>query len=273
MNVKTLRLGLIGKDVSQSVSPQIHTFILGQFGVGCEYESISVSADGFDGAIRRLLGDFDGFNVTIPYKRDVLGYLDDVTGDAMEYGAINTVICAQRKGYNTDGVGFMQMLYSAGVNVENQKVLIVGGGGSARSIAVALKQAGASLFMYQRNKEKLLETCQELSISPAKDCNQGGFDILINATGVGMHDTVGISPVELSAFDGAKTAIDLIYRPAQSEFLRQADSLGLQTINGAAMLFYQAYYADCLYLGLQPDHAQADEFYQKFSQTKIDCKE
>lgn len=270
MNVRSLRLGLIGKDVSQSVSPKIHTFILQQFGVGCQYQSVSVSPDGFDGAIRSLLGDFDGFNVTIPYKRDVLAYLDDVTGDAMEYGAINTVVCEQKKGYNTDGVGFMQMLSSEGVTVEDKKVLIVGAGGAARSVAVALKQAGANVFMYQRRKEKLIETCDELSITPIENCNQGGFDILINATGVGMHETVGVSPVELSAFVGAKSAIDLIYKPKQTEFLRQAKSLGLQTINGAAMLFYQAYYADCLYLGLQPNHAQADAFYQKFLQVEKD---
>ncbi len=268
MNVKKLRLGLIGKDVSKSVSPEMHTFILQQFGVECYYEKFSVSPENFDGAMRRLFGDFDGFNVTIPYKRDVLGYLDDITGDALTYGAVNTVVCSQSKGYNTDGVGFMQMLSSAKIAVEKEKVLIVGAGGAARSVAVALKNASADVFMYQRRKEKLIETCQELSITPIENCNQGGFDIVINATGVGMHDTVGLSPVEESAFDGAKTAIDLIYTPSQTEFLRQADSLGLQTLNGKAMLFYQAYFADCLYLGLEPNGKQADEFYQKFLQKK-----
>ena len=104
MDEKRLKLALIGKDVSQSDSERIHRFILSELGVSCEYEKVSVSAAEFDFAVRRLLGDFDGFNVTIPYKRDILEYLDGFLGDALEYGAVNTVVSATRQGYNTDGV-------------------------------------------------------------------------------------------------------------------------------------------------------------------------
>ena len=79
-----------------------------------------------------------------------------------------------------------------------------------------------------------------------------------------MHDTGGFSPVSEKAFSGAKAAVDLIYRPAESEFLRLASAQGLQTLNGKSMLFYQAYYADCLYLGKQPNAEQAKIFYQSY---------
>ena len=264
MNEKKLRLGLVGKDVSKSKSEDIHTFILGELGVVCEYERFSVSADEFDSVMRRLMGDFDGFNVTIPYKRDVMGYLDEVAGDALDFGAVNTVVTASATGYNTDGVGFLQMVEAAGISVAEKKILVLGGGGAGRSTAAALKKAGSAVWIYQRNREKLEETCQELGVFAAESANQGGFDILINCTGVGMHDSEGVSPVEDKAFAGAQAAIDLIYEPKCSEFLRQAKALGLQVLNGEAMLFYQAYYADCLYLGKEPSGAQAERLYQKY---------
>lgn len=265
MNVKKLRLGLIGKDVSKSDSERIHTFILGQLGVACEYERISVSAEAFDSAMRRLMGDFDGFNVTIPYKRDVMEYLDEVVGDAMEFGAVNTVVTKTAQGYNTDGIGFLLMLETADIDVVGKKILILGAGGSGRSCAVALKKAGATVCMYRRNRAELLETCEQLGVLAADDPETGGYDIVINTTGVGMHDSVGLSPVTEKAFKGATAAIDLIYKPEESEFLRLAKQTGLKTLNGAAMLFYQAYYSDCFYLDMRPDRAQAEALYQKYT--------
>ena len=266
MNVRKLLLGLIGKDVSKSKSESIHAYILRALGVECEYERFSVSPDEFDNAMRRLLGDFDGFNVTIPYKRDVMEYLDCIEGDAFLFSAVNTVISATRTGYNTDGEGFLMMLRVAGISVENKRILVLGGGGSGRSTAAVLKQAGGLVFMYQRTRAKLEETCEELGITPADNAECGGFDILINCTGVGMHDSVGRSPVGEKAFDGAQAAIDLIYEPQESAFLYLARERGLQTLNGEAMLFYQAYFADCLYLGIPADEKQAAELYQQYKQ-------
>lgn len=264
MKEKTVRLALVGKDVSKSVSEQIHTFILKKWGCVCKYERFSVGKEDFDSVMYRLMGDFDGFNVTIPYKRDVMAYLDEVTGDAFDCGAVNTVLTSTKQGFNTDGVGFLLMVRLAGIEVAGKKVLVLGGGGSGRSSAAALKNAGANVFVYQRRREKLLELCNELQVSPVDDPEAGGYDILVNCTGVGMHDTEGISPVTQKAFAGAKYAIDLIYVPEESEFLRLAKKEGLTTLNGGAMLFYQAYYADCIYLGKQPNDDEAKGIYEQF---------
>lgn len=268
MNIKKMRLGLIGKDVSKSTSDVIHRFILGQWGVNCEYEKISVVADGFDPEMRRLIGDFDGFSVTIPYKREVFGYLDEVVGDAMAFGAVNTVVVDGLKGYNTDGAGFLLMLRMAGIDARGKRILVLGAGGSGRSSAVALKNAGANVEIYQRNREKLKETCEELGLQAAQDPQKGGYEILVNCTGVGMHDSEGVSPVTARAFAGAQAAVDLIYTPSETEFLRLAKTQGLRTLNGAAMLFYQAYYADCLFLGRQADENEAKKFYEKYLETR-----
>ena len=264
MNEKLVRLALVGKDVSKSLSKSMHTFILREMGYSCSYEKLSVDKENFDGAMRYLLGDFDGFNVTIPYKRDVMEYLNEVTGDAFFFGAVNTVTCRDLKGYNTDGIGFLLMLRLNGIDVTGKKVLVLGGGGSGRSSAAIMKKAGAEVSVYQRRTEKLQELCLELGVRAAESPEMGGYDILVNCTGVGMHDTVGVSPVSIKAFDGASHAVDLIYNPAETEFLRLAKTCGLKTLNGAAMLFYQAYFADCLYIQREGNDAEAEALYQKY---------
>jgi len=264
INEKTLRLGLIGKDVSKSLSPKIHRFILGAWGIGCDYECFSVDSQGFDGAMTTLLGDFDGFNVTIPYKRDVMEYLDGLQGDALRFGAVNTVVGATRQGHNTDGVGFMKMLRAAGVEVKGKRVLVLGGGGAGRSCLVALKKAGAQVFLYQRNAEKRKETCLQLDVGEETDPNVGTYAILVNCTGIGMHDTVGVSPVEERAFSQAEVAVDLIYEPKETAFMAQAISQGIKAVGGLAMLFYQAYYADCLYTGKKADEEEAERLYEGY---------
>lgn len=268
MNKKIVRLALVGKDVSKSVSDRIHTFILKEWGYICEYEKISVEKEDFDSVIYRLMGDFDGFNVTIPYKRDVMGYLDEVVDEAFTCGAVNTVLTATRQGFNTDAAGFLWMLRSAGIAPSSMKALVLGGGGAGRSTAAALKSAGASVFVYQRRREKLEELCNELQVTPADNPETGGYDLIINCTGVGMHDTVGASPVTNGAFVGAKWAVDLIYEPAESAFLRLAKAQGVSILNGAAMLFYQAYCADCIYLGKTPDEEAAQRLYKKWTEVQ-----
>ena len=269
MNRKKLRLALVGKDVSKSDSERIHRFILKKWDLSCEYERFSVTAEEFDGVMRRLLGDFDGFNVTIPYKRDVMAYLDETAGDAFAFGAVNTVVTSSKTGYNTDGIGFMLMLERATVTVKGKKVLVLGAGGAGRSTAAALKQAGAEVWVYQRRKEKLEEVCAELGVYAAEKPTSG-YNLLVNCTGVGMHETEGISPVDESVFCGVETAVDLIYTPEKSEFLCLAERQGSRILNGAAMLFYQAYYADCLYVGKTPSGEEAETLYKEYLTTTKD---
>ena len=265
MNKKTLRLALIGKDVSKSDSEGIHRFILERKGVALSYERISVIAEEFDFTVRRLLGDFDGFNVTIPYKRDILEYLDGVEGDALSFGAVNTVVCSTKLGYNTDGAGFLEMLRFENIDPAGTKCLIVGAGGAGRSTAVALKNAGAKVYLYRRNRKELEETCQELAVTPADTLY--GYDLVVNASGVGMHNTEGVSPVEKEIFEGVETAIDLIYRPRETEFMRQASAYGAKTVNGQAMPFFQAYFSDCYYLGAAPMAKEMDALYTEYLKT------
>ena len=269
MNEKILRLGLIGKDVSKSLSERMHTFILGEWGIECRYKRVSVSKEGFADAVRELIEECDGFNITIPYKKEVFSHIRTADKDAIACDAVNTVVTATGKGYNTDGVGFSLMLETAGISVQGKKVLVLGAGGAGRSSAVALKNAGAEVWLYRRNERALKEICEQIGANAFDQPEAGGFDIVVNCTGVGMHDTEGFSPVTEKAFRGAKWAVDLIYIPQKTAFLELAEANGVSILNGKSMLFYQAYYADCLYAQKTPSVSEAKTLYEKYERSEI----
>lgn len=260
-----VKLAVIGRDVSQSASPPIHEFIARELGRQITYERISVSEDQFGKQIDKLLTEYDGLNVTIPYKLSVIPRLKQVVGDALSFGAVNMVFTATRTGYNTDGLGFMKMLQSHGIEVGGKSVLVLGAGGAGRSAVKKLLDAGAKVEIYNRTYEKALQLEKEFKGCKAvQTLDLKPRYLIINATGVGMHESEGQSPVSKDLIAECQTAVDLIYHPAKSEFLRIAEVLGKQTVNGSSMLFYQAYYADCIFFGIQPNEDMAVGLYNKF---------
>ena len=261
------KLAVIGKDVSKSLSPKIHKFIAKYAGNQLEYDSISIPEPDFVKVIDRLFKEYDGFNVTIPYKLSIIPYLKKIEGDAKTFGAVNTVRISDMSGHNTDGMGFMLMLKNNGVEVECKEVLLLGAGGAGRSVAKKLADAGARVFVYDTKIEtaknleaefKGVKALEKIEIRP--------YYAIINATGIGMHKTEGISPVGEELLSVCTVAIDLIYEPQKSEFLRLAESVGKMTINGAAMLFYQAYFSQCVYFEKKADEKQAKELFEKFKE-------
>lgn len=271
-----LKLAVVGKDVSQSQSPSMHSYILGKLGVKCSYETVSIPPAAFFERAEELFSRFDAFNVTIPFKGEIIPFLKKTEGDARVFGAVNTVVSRTRTGYNTDGEGFALMLKNAGVEVAGKTALVLGAGGAGRSCCKKLADGGAFVSVYERDEERLYGVYRELGgFSPLTEVPVAPFDIIVNCTGVGMHDTVGktpavavsggaIQPVGEQLLSLCGTAVDLIYVPVQSEFLRIAAALGKKTVNGAAMLFYQAYYADCIYLRRAPDAAEAKALYEGY---------
>ncbi|MGN0807473.1 MAG: shikimate dehydrogenase family protein [Candidatus Coproplasma sp.] len=261
-----IKLAVVGKDVSKSASPQIHLFIAEKLGVKISYDKVSIPEEQFEERIESLLKEYDGMNFTIPYKLTVIPHLKEIVGDAKAFGAVNTVVAKTLTGYNTDGLGFMQMLNAAGIEVNGKKVLLLGAGGAGRSVAKKLLDGGAEVEIYDRFTQNAVNVADEFgNITVLDEVTPHKVDVIINATGVGMHKTEGISPVGEDVLKLCDTAVDLIYVPAQSEFLRLADSLGKKTLNGASMLFYQAYYSDCYYFGLTPDAKVAAKLYEEYA--------
>ena len=263
--MKELKLAVIGKDVSKSGSPSIHNFIAKKLGYKVVYDKISIPEDQFDPHICRVFEQYDGFNVTIPFKLPIIKYLDKIVGDAQTFGAVNTVNVKDKTGYNTDGLGFMLMLKCGKVEVKDRKVLVIGAGGAGRSVAKKLLDSGANVFVYDKNFDSAYALEREFKgVKALENLQNTPYYALINASGVGMHKTEGLSPVTKDLIALCEVAIDLIYEPAESKFLEIAASLGKKTMNGWAMLFYQAYYSECIYTGLEPDEPTAEKLFKEF---------
>jgi shikimate dehydrogenase len=260
-----LKMAVVGKDVSKSLSPKMHTFILNKLNVECTYDKISIDIEDFDSKFKEILEEYDTLNVTIPYKLDCMKYLDHILDDAKTFGAVNTICCKKKSGYNTDGMGFMLMLLNGGIEVKGKKVLVLGSGGVGRSVIKKLMEEEAKVFAFDLNQEGLQSVYNEFKgFTPLSELKLDHYDCIINCTGVGMHKTVGKSPIGEEFFKGAEAAVDLIYEPKESEFLRLARINGLKTLNGEAMLFYQAYYADCYFLDLKMDSKLAKNLFLEF---------
>ncbi len=260
-----MKLAVIGKDVSASDSPKMHTFIAKNMGNEITYDKISIPEGEFESRIGDIIAKYDGFNVTIPYKLSVMPHLKETVGDAQLFGAVNTVLKSDMSGHNTDGAGFMLMLTNNGIDACGKRVLLLGAGGAGRAVAKKLAEAGAQLFVYDRNGQSAAALAAECAgIEVLSEVVPQDYYLIINATGVGMHKSVGISPVGEDVLSRTQVAVDLIYVPAESEFLKIARNLGKKTVNGQAMLFYQAYFAECIYFGVQPQNTQAKELFEKY---------
>jgi len=270
---RVLRLGVVGKDVSESDSPALHTYLMHGLGRECSFETVSIPPEAFPSRAEALFSRFDMFCVTIPFKREILPFLREIRGDAAVFGAVNTVLCRERIGYNTDGEGFMTML--DGIPLRGKRVLLLGVGGAGRSCMKKLYDGGAAVFGYDRDFSRAETAARETGcFTPLSVVPDAGFDIVVNCTGVGMHASVNETPL-VRFWDGQRCidggflsrcglAIDLIYKPRESEFLRLAREAGVQTCNGFPMLFYQAYFADCICLGIPADRDTARALLEEY---------
>lgn len=263
------KLAVIGKDVSKSDSAKMHTFDFKGLGSECTFDLLSVAKENFDEYAKKLIAEYDAFCVTIPYKLDIIPYLDTIVDDAETFGAVNVV--KDKIGYNTDGVGFMLMLEINGIEPGGKKVLVLGAGGAGRSVIKKLADAGADVYAYDMRAENLDNVYRDFGcFTPLKALEPADYDIIINATGVGMHKTEGVSPVGEDILSRTRYAIDLIYYPRKSEFLRIAERLGKPVLNGEGMLFYQAYYSDCIVLGRQPKAEEAARLFAAYREVYKD---
>ena len=167
-----MKLAVIGKDVSQSLSPAMHRFILERLGETCSYEAVSVPPEEFSSRAEELFGKYGAFNVTIPFKADIIPFLTELRGDAATFGAVNTVLSRERAGYNTDGYGFLLMLKNAGLSVKGKSALVLGAGGAGRSCIKKLIDEGAEVFAFERDESRLRAVHDEF----------GGFTPLSSST-------------------------------------------------------------------------------------------
>lgn len=217
--------GLLGRKLGHSYSPQIHK-ILADY----DYRLFEKEPEELEDFLKH--GDFTGINVTVPYKKTVIPFLDELSPRAQRLGAVNTIVRRNGKliGHNTDYFGFTSLLAKSGLRVAGKKVLVLGSGGASNTAVAALEEEGAKVVVISRSGENNYG-----NLHLHKDAS-----LIINATPVGMYPNVTESPVNLAVFPALEGVLDVIYNPARTKILLDAEKWGLVTANGLYMLVAQA---------------------------------
>ena len=242
--------GLLGRKLGHSLSPEIHSLM-----ADYEYKLFPTEPEDLDAFFSDE--SLKGFNVTIPYKIEAYNRCDELSETAKKVGSVNTVIRREDGtlfGDNTDYFGFSYMAQKCGCDFRGKKVLVLGSGGASLTVQHVVRDAGAGeTVVVSRSGENNYE-----NISRHYDA-----DIIINTTPVGMYPNNGERLIDLSKFTKCKKALDLIYNPARTVFLLDAEKLGIDCINGLYMLAAQALPAAEKFSKKNIPHEAIDEVYEK----------
>lgn len=221
-----MKCGLLGQRLGHSYSPQIH----GQL-ADHPYQLFEKEPEELADFLKN--GDFSGINVTIPYKKAVIPYLDGLSPVAARLGAVNTIVRRPDGtliGHNTDHFGFRSMVAKSGLRPEGKKVLVLGSGGASNTAVAVLEELGAKVIVISRSGENNYSNLH-LHADAA---------IIVNTTPVGMYPNTGVSPVDLELFPELEGVLDVVYNPARTQLLMDAEQRDLVTMNGLWMLVAQA---------------------------------
>ncbi|WP_434511811.1 shikimate dehydrogenase [Desulfitobacterium sp. AusDCA] len=251
---------VIGNPIAHSLSPAMHRGGYQAFGIEADYLRLKVEPNDLLQAIQGLkaLG-FSGWNVTIPYKEQIIPFLDELTPEALGAGAVNTVKVEAGRliGHNTDGNGFVRSLQEICVLKKGMQVVILGAGGAAKGIAMALIPYNVKIVILNRTNERAKRLADwvnqhggEAATVPWEAGNWlNSADVVIQTTSVGLKQEQ--YPFSLKGISAQATVVDIIFNPWETPFLREARELGCRTLNGAGMLLYQGALAWEFWLGGQ----------------------
>lgn len=258
ISLRTMRAGIIGDPVGHSVSPAMQAAAYEAMGLDAIYIPFQVRKKDVVNVVETMgaMG-FTGCNVTIPHKQTVLPLMDELDESAAACGAVNTILFrdGKKKGYNTDGLGFVRaMKEKAGFDPKGKKCLVIGAGGAARGVTSALAMAGVSRFIVLNRPE---EAEMAYKLSDDMNTRRGGIstagtlsheavaealeesDFVLNATCVGMTPDVDGVAFDTSLLNARHAVFDVIYTPRETRLLREAGMRGCKTLSGFWMLIYQ----------------------------------
>ncbi len=235
---------VIGNPIEHSLSPKLHNFWIQENNINAIYEKRKINKDEIQKIINEIKNEkINGVNVTVPYKKAVIPFLDKLTPLAEKIQSVNTIFMKDNKviGDNTDMGGFVQSLKDIDYDVKNKKVFILGAGGVAPSIILALKRLGAAkIILSNRTREKAENLKKIYSDLELIDWGQKvNFDMIINATSLGLKNEDKIN-LDFSKIEPSKLFYDVIYNPSKTNFLLEAERLGNKIKNGKMMFIYQA---------------------------------
>lgn len=246
-----MKCGLLGRKLGHSYSPQIHQY-LGPY----PYDLFEKEPEEIAMFLRN--GDYTGINVTIPYKKDVIPFLDELSPKAVKMGSVNTIIRRPDGtlfGHNTDYFGFHSMVLRSGITVPGKKVLVLGTGGTSNTAVKVLEDLGATVITVSRSGKNNYQNLHQ-----HKDAA-----VIVNTTPVGMYPNTGAAPLDLTVFPKLEGVLDVIYNPARTQLLLDAAKLGIPHENGLWMLVAQAKETAEYYTGKSLPDSLIEDVYRKMS--------
>ena len=253
-----MQYGCIGEKLSHSFSKIIHNEI-------CDYtyELKEIPKDSLDDFMKNK--DFKAINVTIPYKQDVIPYLDEISEQARSIGAVNTIVNKNGRlyGFNTDFLGLKALTLFAGIDIKDKKVLILGSGGTSKTaLAVADSMGAKEAYRLSRSGGEGLITYEE-AYREHTDA-----EIIINTTPCGMYPNIGVSAVDIEKFPNVEGVVDAVYNPLCSQLVVSAKEKGIKAIGGLYMLVAQAVFAAEYFTGSTIDKSEIERVYNKLLKEK-----
>ena len=246
---------VIGNPISHSLSPKLHNFWLKQKNINAIYEKIKLEENEIENFIFKIKNqEINGCNVTVPFKKTVIPFLDKLSSDAEQTQSVNTISFHNGNliGHNTDIIGFRKAINNLNYNVKNKKIFILGAGGVVPSIIFALNKMEAfKITVSNRTKQKAENL--KFQFNEINIVNWGevpDFDMIINATSLGLkNETVNLNT---SNIGDDKLFYDVIYNPSETNFLKEGKKSGSQIENGKLMFVYQAFEAFKLWHKIEP---------------------
>ena len=247
---------VIGNPIKHSLSPKLHNYWIKENNIDAVYDKKQLSETDIEGIISEVKdGKIEGINITVPFKKSVIPFLDKLTTLAKEAQSVNTIFKKDNKivGDNTDVGGFEQGLKHINYNVRNKKVFILGAGGVAPSIIIALKRLGAAKIILSNRTKKKAENIKKIySNLEIMDWGETpDFNMIINATSLGLKNDDEIK-LNYDDIGPNKLFYDVIYNPSKTKFLSKAKQFGNKIENGKMMFIYQAQFAFKIWHNLLP---------------------
>ena len=247
---------VIGNPINHSLSPKLHNHWLKQNNINAVYEKIKLEENEIENFLLKIKNqEINGCNVTVPFKRTVIPFLDKLSLEAEKTQSVNTIIFYNGNlvGYNTDIGGFQKAINNLKYNVKDKKILILGAGGVVPSIIFALTKMKASKIIVtnrtHKKAENLKSQFKEIDIVNWGDIPD--FNMIINATSLGLNnETIDLNTSKIGE---GKFFYDVIYNPNETNFLKLGKKLGNQIENGKLMFIYQAFEAFRLWHGVEPN--------------------
>ncbi len=249
---------VIGNPIEHSLSPKLHNHWIKKNNIDAIYEKkmIKESSEVEEIVLELRNGLIDGINVTLPFKKSVIPFLDELSNEANESQSVNTIYREKNKviGHNTDIAGFELALRHSKYDVKNKKIFILGAGGVVSSIVLAfIKMDASKIILSNRTKKKaedLKKVFKEIEIINWEETPE--FDVIVNATSLGLNKNDNIK-IDYESIGSNKFFYDVIYNPKETEFLKKAKQQGNKTENGKMMFIYQAHQSFTIWHKVMPE--------------------